>query len=132
MSEADNGPGLSRQGNYTGEFISPKCRAMIIALLGAGETVTEVSRRTGACKRTIYAIRDREHEQIFQRKAHLADLCDRIAFKGFDQIRRHLDSGLLSTQQLISIFDVCIDKSLALRGESTTHHKSRSRAARYP
>jgi len=136
MSEANNGQqlscqGNSCQGNYTGELISPKRRAMIIALLGTGETVTEVSRRTGACKRTIYAIRDREHEQISQRKARLADLCDRIAFRGFDQIRQHLDSGLLSPLQLVSIFDVCVDKALALRGEYTPHRKSRSRAARY-
>jgi hypothetical protein len=117
MSEADNAQSLSQPGNYTGSKIAPKRKAQIIALLGAGETVTEIARRTRACRNVIMAIRNANYNEIQQRKELLAAKAERAAFDAVEQIQDHLDGGKLSPQQLVPIFGVLVDKSLALRGD---------------
>ena len=118
MSEANNGQSLSQRGNYTGSKIAPKRKAQIIALLGAGETVTEIARRTRACGNVIMAIRNANYNEIQQRKELLAAKAERAAFDAVEQIQDHLDKGKLSPQQLVPVFGVLVDKSLALRGDA--------------
>jgi hypothetical protein len=118
MSESDNGQSLSQRGNYTGSKIAPKRKAQIIALLGAGETVTEIARRTRACRNVIIAIRNANYNEIQHRKELLAAKAERAAFDAVEQIQDHLDKGKLSPQQLVPVFGVLVDKALALRGDS--------------
>ena len=118
MSGADNGQPVSQRGNYTGSKIAPKRKAQIIALLGAGETVTEIARRTRACRNVIMAIRNANYNEIQQRKELLAAKAERAAFDAVEQIQDHLDKGKLSPQQLVPVFGVLVDKSLALRGDA--------------
>jgi len=118
MSEANNGQSLPQRGNYTGSKIAPKRKAQIIALLGAGETVTEIARRTRACRNVIMAIRNANYNEIQQRKELLAAKAERAAFDAVEQIQDHLDKGKLSPQQLVPVFGVLVDKSLALRGDA--------------
>ena len=117
MSEANNGQSLSQRGNYTGSRIAPKRKAQIIALLGAGETVMEIARRTRACRNVIIAIRNANYNEIQQRKELLAAKAERAAFDAVEQIQDRLDEGKLSPQQLVPIFGVLVDKALALRGD---------------
>ena len=117
MGETDNGQSLSQRGNYTGSKIAPKRKAQIIALLGAGETVTEIARRTRACRNVIMAIRNANYNEIQQRKELLAAKAERVAFDAVEQIQDRLDQGKLSPQQLVPIFGVLVDKALALRGD---------------
>jgi hypothetical protein len=118
MSEANNGQSLSQRGNYTGSKIAPKRKAQIIALLGAGETVTEIARRTRACRNVIIAIRNANYNEIQQRKDLLAAKAERAAFDAVEQIQDRLDEGKLSPQQLVPVFGVLVDKALALRGDA--------------
>jgi len=118
MSEANNRQSLSQRGNYTGSKIAPKRKAQIIALLGAGETVTEIARRTRACRNVIMAIRNANYNEIQQRKELLAAKAERAAFDAVEQIQDHLDEGKLSPQQLVPVFGVLVDKALALRGDA--------------
>src|SRR5215471_1772356 len=117
MSEARNGLSLSQRGNYTGSKIAPKRKAQIIALLGAGETVTEIARRTRACRNVIMAIRNANYNEIQHRKELLAAKAERAAFDAVEQIQDRLDEGKLSPQQLVPVFGVLVDKALALRGD---------------
>jgi hypothetical protein len=118
MNEADNGQSLSQRGNYTGSKIAPKRKAQIIALLGAGETVTEIARRTRACRNVIIAIRNANYNEIQHRKELLALKFERIALAATDQLQDSLDGEKpLSPQQLVPIAGVAVDKALALRGD---------------
>ena len=114
MSEADNAQSLSQPGNYTGSKIAPKRKAQIIALLGAGETVMEIARQTRACRNVIMAIRSANYNEIQHRKDLFAAAALRLAFSAAEQIQAHLDEGNLSTQQLVQIVGVLVDKALAL------------------
>ena len=118
MTESDNGKSLSQRGNYSGSKIAPKRKAQIIALLGTGETVTDIARRTRACRNVIMAIRNANYNEIQQRKELLAAKAERAAFDAVEQIQDHLDKGKLSPQQLVPVFGVLVDKSLALRGDA--------------
>ena len=119
MSGADNGQSLSQRSNYTGSKIAPKRKAQIIALLGAGETVTEIARRTRACRNVVIAIRNANYNEIQHRKELLALKFERIALAATDQLQDSLDGEKpLSPQQLVPIAGVAVDKALALRGDS--------------
>ena len=118
MSEANNGQSLSERGNYTGSKIAPKRKAQIIAMLGAGETVTEIARRTRACRNVIMAIRNANYNEIQHRKELLALKFERIALAATDQLQDSLAGEKpLSPQQLVPIAGVAVDKALALRGD---------------
>jgi hypothetical protein len=101
----------------TGKNISAKKRAQIVAAFGRGANVTDAAAHAKCSRNLARVVRDQHFTEITQQKELLAHQCHREASEALDQISSHLRKKNLSANQLVPIFGVLVDKSLALRGD---------------
>jgi len=105
---------------YSGQHVSPKRKAQIIAMLCAGESINEIHRQTRAHEFTIRAIEFNHSRLVEERKKILADSALEGASESLTVLRSQI-SERLSPQQLVPIFGVLVDKAIALRSDPTIH-----------
>lgn len=107
-------------GISNGSRLPKRKRSQALELLGAGYSVSEVSRKVGITRNTVAGFRDTQLSVIEQANERIASQCRRIASKAFDQLDDALSSGKpLKPRELVPVAGMCVDKLILFsRGSS--------------
>jgi hypothetical protein len=94
-------------------------RQRIINTLANGDSIRAIAHALHVSNNTVVAIREQEWQQVAGRKDRIAAQAELGATEAGDRLIDAIRSGTISGQGLIPAFDVCVDKMLALRGDSS-------------
>ena len=106
---------------YTGERLSPQREAKMLELLCAGKSCGQVADFLGANWLTVRAVQWKHSSSIEQHKRLLAERSEDAASDALDLLHSKLiaSGNKLTPSQLVPVYGVLVDKSLALRADPT-------------
>ena len=106
---------------YTGQRLTPEKESKILALLCAGKCTNEVARLTSSKWLTVSAVQWKHAETVDERKRILAHRSENAAVDALDLLHSKLvqSGNKLTPSQLVPVYGVLVDKSLALRADPT-------------
>lgn len=105
------------KGVHNGVTVLEPERSLIIERLAAGETCDAIARKLKRHAHTIRAVKETEWQRVEARKPILAAQSERLASVAAEQLLEAVSNRQIKPAQLIPVYGVAVDKSLALRGD---------------
>src|SRR5262249_19816309 len=117
--EPNNGQRDPKPKRHTAKLCRARTRQAIVNALASGDSKRAIARQLGVSNNTVTAVAAQEWEQVAARKYRIAGQAERAATRAFDELNQRLDApNQISTQLLIPIAGMSVDKMLSLRGDS--------------
>jgi hypothetical protein len=121
MNQRNNGQREhAKPKRHTAKLCPFAIRQRIVNALANGDSIRAIARALQVSNNTVVAIRDQDWQQVAARKERIAAQAELGATEAGDRLIDAIRSGAISGQGLIPAFGVCVDKMVALRGDSVS------------